>query len=358
MDIRSLTKCIGLMTFGLSSALLIPNSYADINTGTDSEDRFWISRSHENLAKVDNFQAATEQTLSYKALPITSDITFIKPNTFYQKVTQPESLKGFEASYRDNTITLHDPINKQVLKVKGLQVYKKSSSVDRIRGIFLYNKENYEQEFTPAIHVADRLSVGIDLTAKNENFEIKKVEAFADYHYSLFMQANFIFNQGIESKIKNTHIVFNQADLTLPTIDLTNDAIAKDTNIIRWDFSKKHVSKKKIGKITDTKIKWPEDKEDNWEFEKHQYYPQGSKANAAAYYYSDNYFLITLTKPSNNTKFSNPGVEINLEGTQVTLNQFPTFSHLEFDHKGIRYTLLSNTHPESLLGMIKGMLKD
>ena len=357
MDIRSLITFAGLMVLGLSSALLTPNSYADINTGTDSEDRFWINRSYENLEKFDNFTAISEQTLSDSDFPITSDITFIKPNTFYQKVTQPKSLKGFEAGYSNNTITLHDPNSKHALKIKGLQPYKNSSTIDRIRGIFLYNKEYYEQEFIPAIHVADRLSVGIDFTAKNDDFELKKVEAFVDYHHSLFMQADFIFASGVKSQIKNTHIAFNQADLSLPTIDLTSDHVANDTKTITWDFSKKHSSKKKITKKIDSNIIWPEDKENSWEFENHQYYQQENKQHSAAYFYNDNYFLITLTQASDNIAFSNLGLKINLAGTQVTLNQFPTFFLLEFDHKGIHYTLLSDTHPESLLGMIKNIVK-
>jgi len=353
MDIRSLIKLAGLMTISLSSVLLTPLSFSDINTGTNSEDRFWINRTHQNLGKVNNFQAVIEQTISNKPSAIVSDVSFQKPNEFYQKVTQPDSLKGFEASYRNNTITLHHVLRKQAIEIKGLQEYKNDSSLERVKGVYLYNKEHYDQEFTPSIHVADRLSVGIDFMAKDDNLEIRKVEGFVDYHHSLFMQANFIFNNGLESKIKNSSMEFNKENLLIPAINLPDD-----TETYAWDFSKKHLSKNKVSKKVDPAIIWPEDKENNWNFKAYEFYQYGGKKNAAAYYYSDNFFLITLTKPRNSVKLTNIGVSLTLENIKVALNQFPAFTNLEFEYNGIHYTLVSNAHPESLITMVKDMIKN
>ena len=73
MDVRSLisrfitrfvTRFITRMglVLCLGAAVLSPASLADINAGTNSEDRFWINRTHDNLAKFDNYRAQTEQT--------------------------------------------------------------------------------------------------------------------------------------------------------------------------------------------------------------------------------------------------------------------------------------------------------
>ena len=351
MDIHSLTKLAGLIAISLSSVLFTSHSFADINADTNSEDRFWINRTHQNLGNVDNFQAVVEQTLSNTTSPIISDVIFETPNSFHQKVIQPNSFKGFEASYSNNTITLYDSLNKQALQIKGLAPYKKSSSLDRVRGIYMYNKEHYEQKFTPSIHVAERLSVGIDFMAKEDNLEIRKVEAFVDYHYSLIMQSNLIFNSGIESKATNISMLFNKDNLSLPSINLS-----KDTYVESWDFRKKHLSKKRISKKIDPNIIWPEDKGNTWGFSANKFYPQGNNTNAAAYYHSDNYFLITLTKKSSRDELSKLGVPVTLGNTHAVLNQLPTFANLQFKSKGIHYTLLSNIHPQSLLTMAKAIV--
>lgn len=347
MDVRSFIKTAALMAISISSAFLPSYSFADI---TNNADKFWINRTYDNLSKIKNFQAVTEQSLSNKVAPIISDVTFHAPTNFYQIVTQPELLKGFETSYSNNTIILHDRINKQAITVKGLQQPKEGSAFERIKGIYFYNKEYYEQEFTPSIHVADRLSVGMDLVAKNDKVEIKKIEAFVDYHYSLFMQANFIFNSGLEAKIRNTSMAFNQDGLLLPTIKL-----AKDTRITSWDLNKKGLSDKQISQKISKDIVWPEE-DSIWEFSTHKFYQQQDPKNAAAYYYNDAFFLITLTRASNSEDLSSLGIPLPLGDTPARLTQYPAFSTVEFNRNGIHYTLLSNTQPESLLTVAKGIV--
>lgn len=357
MDVRSCITLAGFMTISLSSAISTHNSFANVSAETNSEDRFWINRSHQNLAKVDNYQAVIEQSLSNKTTTLISKVSFQKPNSFYLSVSAPDIVKGFEASYHNNTITLHDSHNKHVLTVKGLAPYKESSSLDRVKGIYMYNREHYEQEFTPSIHVAKRLSVGIDFEAINEKSEIKKVEAFVDYHHSLIMQSSLIFNNGLISKTKFNSMEFNTEQLTIPEIQYP-----KNVQTTFWDFSKNSISKKNIEKKINNNIVWPNDENDLWGFTEHNFYQQdNNKNNAAAYYHSDNYFLITLIKKNNlnaesPNSSSNLGAPIVIGNTSATLRQYPTFAQLEYSHEGSQYTLLSDIHPQGLLNLAKAMI--
>jgi hypothetical protein len=347
MDIRPFIKSVALIAFIIHSTFTASGALADI---TNSADKFWINRTYQNLSKVDNFQAVTEQSLSNQKTSVISDVIFHAPTGFYQVITQPDLFKGFEVSYYDNTITLHDVSKKTALIITGLQDDNKESALDRVKGIYWYTKEHYEQVFTPSIHVADRLSVGMDLIANGTGVEIKKIEAFVDYHHSLFMQANFIFNNGIEAKIKNTKMSFNKSGLLPSRITLP-----KDTDMDYWDVSKKGLSNKKISKRINKEIIWPEDLGDNWGFTTKKIFQQQNMNNALAYYHNDAFFLITVATPSNGKKLNEFGIPLPIENTQATLNQYPGFSNVEFNYRGFHYSLLSNIHIESLLSMAKGI---
>lgn len=365
MDIHSLIKTAGLVSIYLSSAFSF-YALADVNADTNSEDRFWINRGHQNLNKVDHFNAVSEQKLADQAEPTISHIAFQKPDNFYQQVVQPASLKGFEASYRDNTLTLHNPSQQQALIINGLVPFKESSARSRVKGIYLFNKEHYEQTFTPSIHVADRLAVGIDLTAKEETSTIRKIEGFADYHYSLFMQATLLFSSGLDVKTHYSRVEFNAEDFALPEIKLS-----KETHITSWNFNTKSLSKKQITKHISQDIIWPDDSDNTWNFDEHKYFQKGDEKTASAYFYSDDFFLITVAEAQQKTapktldikkpgakQLNTMGAPLVLENTPVLLHQFPTFSTIEFNHLGIHYRLLSNIHPESLISMAKGIIKE
>lgn len=275
MDIHSLIKTAGLVSIYLSSAFSF-YALADVNADTNSEDRFWINRGHQNLNKVDHFNAVSEQILAGQAEPIISHIAFQKPDNFYQQVVQPQSLKGLEASYRNNTLTLHNSPHKHALIIKGLAPFKERSAHSRVKGIYLFNKEHYEQVFTPSIHVADRLAVGIDLTAKEDTSTIRKIEGFADYHYSLFMQATFIFSSGLDVKTHYKSIEFNAENFTLPEINL-----AKETSITSWDFNHKALTKTQREKQISQDIIWPDDADNTWDFDEHKYFQKEDKKNGS-----------------------------------------------------------------------------
>jgi len=360
MDVRSLISRFIIrfvansgLAFCLGAAVLSSASLADINAGTNSEDRFWINRTHDNLAKFDNYQAQTEQTQTEPAqagagAAVISDVLFKKTDGFYQVVLQPDSLSGIEVSQRAGVITLHDKPNQRAFIVKGLEAYQAGGSLETIKDIYLFNKEHYEQTFTPSIHVADRLAVGIDFVARDESDEIRKIEAFVDYHHSLFMQARFVFNNGVESTIRNNSIEFNKEGLTLPEIKLP-----QTTQVRVLDLSKKALSQKELSKKTANNIVWPEDKNNTWGFSQRKFYQQSN--SSAAYYYGDKFFLLAIATPERGQPVTVPAVPLTIGNTPVLLSQFPLFAHLAFDHKGISYTLVSNAHPESLLSMVKGM---
>lgn len=303
MDVRSLisrfitrfvTRFITRMglAFCLGAAVLSPASLADINAGTNSEDRFWINRTHDNLAKFDNYQAQTEQTQAGAGAAVISDVLFKKPDGFYQQVLQPDSLSGIEVSQHAGVITLHDKPNQRAFIVKGLEAYQAGDSLETIKDIYLFNKEHYEQTFTPSIHVADRLAVGIDFVARDDSDEIRKIEAFVDYHHSLFMQARFVFNHGVESTIRNNSIEFNKEGLTLPEIKLP-----QNTQVRVLDLSKKALSQKELSKKAANNIVWPEDKNNTWGFSQRKFYQQSN--SSAAYYYGDKFFLLAIAEPVN-----------------------------------------------------------
>lgn len=369
MDIQSLTKIAGLMSITISSALF---SYclADVNGTTNSEDRFWINRSHQNLTKVENFTAVSEQKLSQQTQPIISHIKFQKPDTFYQQIVQPESLSGIEASYQNNSITLHNPHLQQALIINSLTPFKESSAYARVKGIYLFNKEYYEQVFTPSILVADRLSVGIDLIAEDEASEIKKIEGFVDYHYSLFMQATYLFRNDLSLTTKHMSIEFNNDNFVLPQAKLP-----KETLITSWDFNNKALSRKEADKHISQDIIWPNDVDNIWDFAEYKYFynDKNNNRNAAAYFYSDDFFLITIAEAQQEKNYKHKqqthhknsaakalrtiGAPLVLVNTQVWLNQYPSFSTIEFNHLGIHYRLITNIHPESLITLAKGILK-
>ena len=62
MDIHSLIKTAGLVSIYLSSAFSF-YALADVNADTNSEDRFWINRGHQNLNKIDHFKKNSKNTI-------------------------------------------------------------------------------------------------------------------------------------------------------------------------------------------------------------------------------------------------------------------------------------------------------
>lgn len=159
MDIRSLIKIAGLATISLSSAIFSAQSFANVNAETNSEDRFWIDRTYKNLSTLDNYQATSELVFSNTTIsasstekqitPIVSDITFKSPDSFYQVVTQPETLKGYEASYSNNTITLYDVRNQNALQIKGLKPFEKKNAKRALKAFTCITKNITHKNLHP-----------------------------------------------------------------------------------------------------------------------------------------------------------------------------------------------------------------
>ena len=226
-----------------------------------------------------------------------------------------------------------------------------ASRLEQVKSIYWYNNEHYEQVFKPSINIAKRLSVGLDFIAKDSEAEIVELNSFADYHHSIFMQASYSFNSGVTSKFTHQAMAFNQEEITLPAL-----TVPKKTDMIYWNFNRASLSDKQARERISTNIRWPLDKDDVWSFGQHQFYQQTNAQTAAAYFYNDAFFMITLAQPANIKKELLPGTPLLLNKTPVQFSQWPSFSDLTFELNGIHYTLLSNIHPQSLIDMAKGML--
>jgi hypothetical protein len=192
----------------------------------------------------------------------------------------------------------------------------------------------------------------MDFIAKNEQDEILKTNAFVDYHHSLFMQASYAFNSGVNSQIKYAAIDFNQPKIELPTIK-----VPKKTDIAYWDFNRGSLTDKQVDERISSTIHWPEDKENIWGFAQHQFFQQGDEKTAAAYFYNDAFFIIAITQPDSKKAELVQSVPLVINNTQVNFSQFPSFSDLTFKLNGIHYTLLSNIHSRSLIDMAKNIIE-
>lgn len=337
---RTLKFVIGIGSLLVSNISLAGASHA-----------YWIAKTHDNLNKIENYQATIEQSQSNSSIPVISQVLFNKPNNFHLTVSQPTELKGIEAGFNNHSILLHNPNKQQALKIDGLKSPTAASKLEQVKSIYWYNQEYYDQVYKPSINIADRLSVGLDFIAKDQKNEILKTSAFVDYHHSLFMQASYSFNSGVSSQFKHTAIEFNQPQVTLPSFK-----VPKQTNIAYWDFNRASLTDKQVKEKISSAIHWPKDKNDIWGFAQHQFYQQDNAKTAAGYFYNDAFFMIVITRPATKNTELFQGIPLILNDTPVSFSQFPSFADLVFEFNGIHYTLLSNIHSQSLINMAKEML--
>ena len=323
---------------------------------------FWIKKTFENLNKIENYTATSEQWLSLDSSRVISQINYQRPNDFHTIIISPESLKGTEASFSNHAISLNNPHTKKALSITGLKSPTIESKLDQVKGRYYYNQKHYDQVFTPSIHVAEQLSVGLDFIAKREEAELLKAETYIDYHHSIFMQASQSFNSGITSKFKNTAIAFNQKTFTLPK---TN--IAADTQLLAWDFNQASLTNKESLERISSDIHWPKDIENYWGLSQRQFYQQRNSKTAAGYFYNDAFFVIAITQPNKSDASTAKTTYHFTHGTPLTINtlkgestaflsQYPEFSYIEFVRDNIRYSLIANIHPQSLIDMARGMI--
>ncbi len=341
--LTTLTKTIFIF-LSVTSLFISHFSYAG------GSDAFWISRTHANLGKIDNYRATIEQKQSNSATKVTSEVLFQQPNNFHLAISQPSELAGIEVGFDNHKILMHNPNSQQALKIIGLKSPTEESKLEQVKSIYWFNKEHYDQIFTPSINIAERLSVGLDFIAKDGKAEIKKTETFVDYHHSIFMQASFSFSSGVTSTFTHKTISFNQEMINLPSLK-----VPKITDIAYWDFNRASLSDKQADNQISPAIHWPEDKEDVWGFAQRQFYQQKNAKTAAAYFYNDAFFMIALTRPAEENVQLMQGVPLILSDTPANLSQFPSFSDLSFAFNGIHYTLLSNIHPQGLINMAKAI---
>jgi len=343
MNTSLIKTAVFLIAFGSSYI-----ASASLGGGADS---YWISRTHSNLNKIENYSATIEQTHSGSPDKILSQVQFTKPSNFHLSVSQPSHLKGFEAGFNDHSILLHNPNTRSAIKLDGLKSPTASSTLEQVKNIYDYNLANYEHVFTPSINIAERLSVGLNFVAKDEEADIVNLNSFSDYHYSMFMQADYSFKSGATSKLTHQTMAFNQDNISLPPL-----TVPKKTELLYWDFNRASLSDKQARERISADVRWPTDTEDTWGFGQHQFYQQSNAQTAAAYFYNDAFFVIALTQPANAKTELMEGAPLLLNKTPVQFSQWPSFSNLVFELNGIQYTLISNVHPQSLIDMAEGML--
>jgi outer membrane lipoprotein-sorting protein len=336
------------ITKTLTSLILASSLFVTGYSHARGSHSFWISRTHENLNKIENYSATIEQNQSSSATPIVSQVNFLKPNSFYSKVLSPNNLAGIEAGFNNQSLLLHNPNNQQALKIDGLKSPTAASKLEQVKSLYWFNQDHYEQEFQPSIHIAKRLAVGLDFKAKNSDAEITELKSYVDYHHSHFMQASYHFNNGTSSSFTHKDIAFNQASVELPKLK-----VPKKTDISYWNFNAASLTDKQAEERISARIHWPKDKEDLWGFSQYQFYQQDNAETAAAYFYNEAFFIIATTKPEKDAKSLSQGTPLNIHKTQAQFSQFPSFAEIEFKFDGIHYTLLSNIHPQSLIDMAK-----
>jgi outer membrane lipoprotein-sorting protein len=359
MNIR-VTK-ISLIALFLSFAFISNSSFAR------GSHVFWIKKTFENLNKIENYSATSEQSLlSGNALVdgsrVISQVNYQRPNDFHSIITSPESLKGIEASFSNHAISLNNPKIKKALNIKGLKSPTVESKLDQVKGLYYYNQKHYDQVFTPSIHIAEQLSVGLDFIAKRKEAELLKAETYINYHHSIFMQVSQSFDSGVTSTFKNTAITFNQNSFTLP-----KTSIAENTQLLEWDFNQASLTNKESLERISSEIHWPKDIENYWGLSQRQFYQQRNAKTAAGYFYNDAFFVITITQPNESiaktaeeTSHFTHGIPLIIKPLKgestVLLAQYPEFSYLEFVRDNIRYSLIANIHPQSLIDMAHGMI--
>lgn len=364
MNIR-VTK-ISLIALFFSFAFISNSSFAR------GSHVFWIKKTFENLNKIENYSATSEQWFSsgsssldgsfLNSSQVISQVSYQRPNDFHTIITSPESLKGIEASFSNHSISLNNPHMKKALNIKGLKSPTVESKLDQVKSLYYYNQKHYDQVFTPSINIAEQLSVGLDFIAKRKKAELLKAETYIDYHHSIFMQISQSFDSGNTSKLKNTTITFNQNSFTLPKTSIT-----EDTQLLVWDFNQASLTNKESLERISQKIHWPKDIENYWGLSQRQFYQQRNSKTAAGYFYNDAFFVITITQPNESgveteklTSHFAQGIPVTINTlmgeSTVFLSQYPEFSYLEFVRDNIRYSLIANIHPQSLIDMAHGMI--
>lgn len=332
---------------------------------------FWIQKTFKNLNSIENYKATyaldfSTKEASPKAESIISDIHYKKPNDFHSFITHPKSLAGISAQFNNHAIALYNPHNKIALTIRGLKSPTVDSKLDQVEGMYYYNQKNYDQIFTPSINIAGQLSVGLDFIAKNKNAELLEANTYIDYHHSIFMQVGQTFKAGLQTNLVGTDIAFNQDSFHFPTIK-----IPSDTDLLAWDFNQASLTNKEFLQRINQKLHWPKDIDNSWKLTQRQFYQQTDSQTAAGYFYNEAFFVIALTQPDvaaregdSSPPLSAPLLTIGAPVTIETvtgketlyLSQYPEFSYIEFVRDNIRYSLIANIHPQSLIDMARGML--
>jgi len=348
------TQTNALATPVLLGCYLFAAAPAAVAAGVDGLHQFWIDKTHENSSKIRNYQATIRQTDNHSAEPLIADIQFQAPLSFSMTVQQPKAMEGMHWHYHNNSLRLFNPQAKQSLYIDGLRQPDPNQALQRVKDIYWFNHELYQRTFTPSIEVAERISVGVDLEAKEADNVIRKSELFIDYDYSLLMQGAFYYDDGTTMSMTHEAIAFNQNDFQLQSPSASMNADASQY----WNLNEAPVQRKQAEAHLSRQPRWPELSSSPWSLNDPRYFVS-NPGQAAAYQYNDNYFLLSLldTSGSDHRGDGEPGTALQLnKELEGRLVQTPAMSSLVFYYDGIEYRLLSNVHPETLIRLARELV--
>lgn len=317
---------------------------------SDGLHNFWINKTHENFSKIKNYQAEVSQQGIHANDEVVTDVSFRPPSDFHIQVSQPQGLAGISMSYQDNSLLYYYPNQNYALKIDGLTAPEPKQALQRVKDMYWFNHEHYERTFTPSIEVADRISVGLDLDAKENNFEIKKSTLFIDYDYSIVMQGKFLYKDGTSNSISHNSILFNSDTFNLPTTK-----VSKATQVDQWNFKQKSINKEKLVKSLPFDVVWPDETGMKWALSDSRYYLNKQKAAAAGYFYNENYFLVSTVEKDSPALSIGAPLKLSNKVT-AHLMQSPSMSSIEFRLNDTDYRLLSNIHAEDLITIARNMV--
>lgn len=334
------------------SALALGLSLSSMSLAVDGLHHFWIDKTYENLSKIENYQAQIHQQGIYNDQPVTTEVQFKSPESFFVKVAEPEQIKGLSIRFSGDQLAYHFPQQNYSLLLQGLPTPKKDTDRQRVEDMYWFNNANYKRTFTPSIEVAERISVGVDMDAKESGLNLRKTSLFIDYDYSIIMQGSFEYSGGAKSQITTQAISFNQADF-----DLAEITPIKDSNKQEWNFNKADNNKDKVAKVLGKGIRWPSLSDDEtWQLGNTRYLANPENNSAASISSSDHYFLATTVSASdvNNWPLGTPiALSDKVKGQ---LLQSPSLTSLHFVMDNKSYQLFSNIHAEDLIKAARNML--
>lgn len=320
--------------------------------GVEGLHKFWIDKTFQNTSKIKNYSARVRQSGSDQPDAIITEVKFQQPDHFFMQVSSPQMLSGLSVSYQQGSLIYFNPSLNHAVKLEGLATAKASGALQRIEDMYWFNHEHYERTFVPSVEVAQRVSVGLDLKAKEPEHEIQTSNLFVDYDYSIVMKGDFYYRNGSSASLTHEAIHFNQEDFFLP-----ENIVPQEAHIQSWNFRTAAVSRQKAEEKLTKKVIWPEKVNERWKLGQANYFlMQKGGEGVASYAHNDNYFLVSMAEETEREAWG-LGMPLNFSTTvNAKIMQSPSINSIGFRLDGVNYHLISNIHAEDLIAVARKMV--